>query len=63
VHEALDGLQQTDSQAAELVKLHYFLGLSMEEAADLLGISPRTAYRVWSFAKAWLYQHLGRESR
>jgi DNA-directed RNA polymerase specialized sigma24 family protein len=43
------------------VKLHYFLGLSMDEAAELLGISPRTAYRTWSFARAWLYQQLGRE--
>ena len=61
VHDALDGLAQTDAQAADLVKLHYFLGLSMDEAAELLGISPRTAYRTWSFARAWLYQQLGRE--
>lgn len=60
VHEALDHLAATDLQAAELVKLHYFLGLSMEEAAQLLGISPRTAYRTWSFARAWLYQHFAR---
>jgi RNA polymerase sigma factor (TIGR02999 family) len=62
VHDALDRLAETDSQAAELVKLHYFLGLSMDEAAQILGISPRTAYRNWSFARAWLYQHLDRES-
>jgi RNA polymerase sigma factor (TIGR02999 family) len=62
VHEALDGLLDVDAQAAELVKLHYFLGLSMDESAQLLGISPRTAYRTWSFARAWLYQKLGRDS-
>jgi RNA polymerase sigma factor (TIGR02999 family) len=62
VHDALEGLARTDAQAAEVVKLHFFLGLSMDEAADLLGISPRTAYRNWSFARAWLYQHLDRET-
>jgi RNA polymerase sigma factor (TIGR02999 family) len=62
VHDALDRLAEADSQAAELVKLHYFLGLPMDEAAQLLEISSRTAYRNWSFARAWLYQHLGRES-
>ncbi len=62
VHEALDVLEHSDSQAAELVKLHYFLGLTMEEAAELLGISPRTAYRTWSFARAWLFEHLSRKS-
>jgi RNA polymerase sigma factor (TIGR02999 family) len=62
VHEALDRLQQTDAQAAELVKLHYFLGLTIEESAELLGVSPRTAYRTWTFARAWLYQHLAGET-
>jgi RNA polymerase sigma factor (TIGR02999 family) len=62
VHEALDHLQQTDAQAAELVKLHYFLGLTIEESAELLGVSPRTAYRTWTFARAWLYQHLAGET-
>jgi RNA polymerase sigma factor (TIGR02999 family) len=62
VHEALDDLARIDASAAELVKLHYFLGLSMDESAQLLGISPRTAYRNWSFARAWLFQRLGRET-
>jgi RNA polymerase sigma factor (TIGR02999 family) len=61
VNDALDSLAQTDAQAADLVKLHYFLSLSMDEAAEMLDISPRTAYRTWSFARAWLYQQLGRE--
>ncbi len=62
VHDALDDLAQLDASAAELVKLHYFLGMSMDESAQLLGISPRTAYRTWSFARAWLFQRLGRET-
>jgi RNA polymerase sigma factor (TIGR02999 family) len=57
VHDALDDLERTDSQAAQVVKLHYFLGLSFAEASALLGISERTAYRTWSFARAWLFQH------
>jgi RNA polymerase sigma factor (TIGR02999 family) len=62
VHEALDDLARIDALAAELVKLHYFLGLSMDETAQMLEISPRTAYRNWSFARAWLFQRLGRET-
>jgi RNA polymerase sigma factor (TIGR02999 family) len=58
VHEALDELARVDGHAAQLVKLHYFGGLSIEEAALLLNIPPRTAYRNWSFARAWLFRHL-----
>ena len=58
VHEALDELAGVDGQAAQLVKLHYFAGLGIEEAALLLNIPPRTAYRNWSFARAWLFRHL-----
>src|SRR5262245_14120178 len=58
VHEALDELARVDGQAAQLVKLHYFAGLGIEEAALLLDIPPRTAYRNWSFARAWLFRHL-----
>ena len=58
VHEALDDLERIDSLAATVVKLHYFLGLSFAEAADLLNISERTAFRNWSYARAWLYQRL-----
>lgn len=58
VHEALDDLEEIDPQAAKVVKLHYFLGLSFAEAAELLGIAERTAYRNWSFARAWLYERL-----
>ncbi len=61
VDEALDQLAERDSNAAELVKLHYFAGFTLEEAADLLGLPHRTAYRTWSFARAWLFRNLGGE--
>jgi RNA polymerase sigma factor (TIGR02999 family) len=54
VHEALDSLTVHDRQAAELVKLHYFSGFSIEEAAELLGLSRATGYRLWTYARAWL---------
>jgi RNA polymerase sigma factor (TIGR02999 family) len=59
VNEALDLFAREEPQTAELVKLHFFAGLSLEEAAAVLGISPRTAYRNWGYARAWLYQRLG----
>jgi RNA polymerase sigma factor (TIGR02999 family) len=52
--EALDRLAATDRQAAELVQLRYFAGLTLPEAAQALGISARTAGRLWAFARAWL---------
>lgn len=58
VHEALDELARVDGQASQLVKLHYFAGLSIEDAALLLNIPSRTAYRNWTFARAWLFRHL-----
>jgi RNA polymerase sigma factor (TIGR02999 family) len=54
VHEALDRLHAADPIAAELVKLHYFAGMSLEEAGELLGMSRATAYRLWTFARTWL---------
>jgi RNA polymerase sigma factor (TIGR02999 family) len=62
VNEALDQLAKIDAQAAELVKLRSFAGLSIEEAAAGLGIPARTAYRTWSFAKAWLYRRLHQDA-
>ena len=53
-HEALEELAQKDPAAAELVKLRYFVGFSLEESAAALGLSPRSAGRLWSFARAWL---------
>jgi RNA polymerase sigma factor (TIGR02999 family) len=51
---ALDRLAATDPTAADLVKLRYFAGFSVVEAAEVLGVSPRTADRLWSYARAWL---------
>jgi RNA polymerase sigma factor (TIGR02999 family) len=59
VNEALDGLAAVDAQAAELVKLRYFAGLPMPEAAESLGISTRTAERLWAYARAWLRRTIG----
>jgi RNA polymerase sigma factor (TIGR02999 family) len=56
--EALALLAQEDPQAAELVKLRYFAGLSNQQAAAALGISPRTADFRWAFARAWLFEKL-----
>jgi len=56
--EALTNLAKRDAQAAQLVKLHCFAGLSIEQAAEFLAISPRTAYRDWAFAQAWLYREI-----
>jgi RNA polymerase sigma factor (TIGR02999 family) len=56
--EALTELEGTDNVKAELVKLRYFTGLTIEEAAEVLEISPTTAKRHWSYAKAWLYKRI-----
>src|SRR5947209_11356792 len=53
---ALTKLAAEDPQAARLVELRHFAGLTIPEAADVLGISPRTADRVWAFARAWLHR-------
>jgi RNA polymerase sigma factor (TIGR02999 family) len=58
VDEALDRLAGVDQQVGEVVKLRYFMGLTIEQTADALDISVRTANRHWSFARAWLYQQL-----
>jgi RNA polymerase sigma factor (TIGR02999 family) len=63
VHEALDQLAAAHAQAAELVKLRYFVGLSNTEAADTLGLSLRATERLWTFARTWLHRQLGPESR
>jgi RNA polymerase sigma factor (sigma-70 family) len=52
--EALKKLAEIDPRAAELVQLLYFAGLTLPQAASTLGISPRTASRLWAFARAWL---------
>ena len=62
VHEALDRLAAESPERAELVKLRYFTGLSIEEAAAALGISERTAKRWWTFSRAWLFDVIRREA-
>ena len=52
--DALDALEKTDSVAACLVKLRYFAGMSVEQAAQALGISARTGYYAWDYARSWL---------
>ncbi|HEY7313706.1 MAG TPA: ECF-type sigma factor [Gemmataceae bacterium] len=59
VDEALAGLAAADAQAAELVKLRYFAGLSIPEVAAVLNISPRSADRLWVYARAWLRRAIG----
>ena len=56
--EALTELEQHDSQAAQLVKLRYFAGLTHQQAAETLGITRRAADRLWALARAWLHQRL-----
>jgi RNA polymerase sigma factor (TIGR02999 family) len=54
VHEALDALEAEDQIAAQVVKLRYFVGLTIPEIANALGLSARSADRHWAFARAWL---------
>jgi RNA polymerase sigma factor (TIGR02999 family) len=56
--EALTKLAALDARAAELVQLRYFAGLALPEAAQVLGISPRSAGRLWAYARAWLHQEI-----
>jgi RNA polymerase sigma factor (TIGR02999 family) len=60
VHEALDALARHDARKAALVKQCYFVGLTLKEAALVLGISEPTARRDWSYARAWLFNEITR---
>jgi RNA polymerase sigma factor (TIGR02999 family) len=62
LHDALDRLAELDPLAAELVKVHCFAGLSVEEAAEVLGMSRTNAYRHWTYTRAWLFNQLRGES-
>lgn len=59
--EALEKLQSEDPAKAELVKLRFFAGLTVEQAAEALGISRATADRHWRFARAWLYHEMTKD--
>jgi RNA polymerase sigma factor (TIGR02999 family) len=56
--QALEKLERHDPIAAQLVKLRYFAGLTMEQAAEVLGLALRTAERNWTFARTWLHREL-----
>ena len=58
VHDALDKLTAEDPVKAEVVKLKFFVGLTSDETAGILGLSEKTVRRHWSFAKAWLFQNM-----
>ena len=58
VHEALDKLAAEDAAAAELVKLRYFVGMTMEEAASAMGLAKRTAENLWTYARVWLHREI-----
>jgi RNA polymerase sigma factor (TIGR02999 family) len=60
--DALDRLAGTDAQAAELVKLRYFAGLTLQQAAETMAVSARTADRIWSYARCWLLKELRPET-
>ncbi|HEX8560672.1 MAG TPA: sigma-70 family RNA polymerase sigma factor [Pyrinomonadaceae bacterium] len=60
--EALRALEEVDPQKGRVVELRYFAGLSVEEAAEVLGVSPTTVRREWRRAKAWLYRALAGEA-
>jgi RNA polymerase sigma factor (TIGR02999 family) len=59
--ETLTRLADHDADAAWVVDLHFFAGFSIEEAAEVLGVSRATAYRQWAYARAWLHAELGGE--
>jgi RNA polymerase sigma factor (TIGR02999 family) len=58
LNEAIDRFSALEPQQAELVKLRYFVGLKIEEAAEVLGISEATAKRWWAYARAWLFNEI-----
>jgi RNA polymerase sigma factor (TIGR02999 family) len=62
IDEALDKLAREDRTKADLVKLRYFVGLSFEETAEVLGVSVPTAKRRWAYARAWLFAELREKS-
>jgi RNA polymerase sigma factor (TIGR02999 family) len=61
--DALGDLSKLDPKQGKLVELRFFAGLSIEESAEVLGVSPATVKREWAVAKAWLYRELSERSR
>jgi DNA-directed RNA polymerase specialized sigma24 family protein len=60
VNEALEKLAREDANGAEIAKLRFFGGLTLEEAARVLGVTERTANRYWAFARVWLFDEMRR---
>ncbi|MBI1175881.1 sigma-70 family RNA polymerase sigma factor [bacterium] len=60
VDEALEKLTAKDPEAAQLIKLRFFTGLSNEDAAQAMGLSTRTATRLWAYARAWFFQEISK---
>jgi len=58
IDDALECLARDDAQAAQLIKLRYFAGVSIEEAAEMAGLARSTAYEHWAYARAWLHRHV-----
>ena len=58
LNDALDRLSEHDARKAELVKHRYFVGLTLQEVAEVMGISERTAKRDWAYARVWLYREM-----
>ena len=61
IDDVLDRLAQVEPRKAEVVKLRYFVGMTIEETAEALGISTPTAKRDWIYARAWLFRELKRD--
>jgi RNA polymerase sigma-70 factor, ECF subfamily len=59
LHDAIRRLEEVDADAARVVDLRFFAGLTIEETAEVLGVSDRSVKRDWQFARAWLYRALG----
>lgn len=62
VDAALEKLALEDPAKAELIKLRFFVGLSLAEAGRMMGLSESTAKRYWAYARAWLYEELSRQA-
>ena len=58
LHDALEALAGVDARKAQVVELRYFGGLTVDETAEVVGVSPETVMRDWKFAKVWLLREL-----
>jgi RNA polymerase sigma factor (TIGR02999 family) len=63
LNEALEALEQQDKEAAELVRLRFFVGMTMQQAAEAMNLPLRSTERIWTYAKTWLYEKLSRTNK